>query len=84
MNAPKLLLTRAIAYSAGLDAANRSMRTAGRKAWSEEDAGVAAAEFTRLWPLCKHGADRECCFLCLDSRSHYNSNGASGKNALSG
>ena len=59
-----LKITRALAYACGLDAANRSMRAAGRTTWNEEDAHRAAAEFNRLWPLCPHGADPECCYLC--------------------
>lgn len=58
-------LTRELAYACGLDAANRSMRAAGRTAWNEDDADTAAAEFNRLWPLCPHEADRESCASCL-------------------
>ena len=60
-------MTRQIAYSVGLDAANRSMRSAGRTAWNEDDANVAAREFKRLWPLCGHGADQDSCALCNDT-----------------
>jgi hypothetical protein len=57
-------MTREFAYAAGLDAANRSMRTAGRTAWNEEDAEIARLEFDRLWPFCKHGSDIENCAHC--------------------
>ena len=46
----KPLLTEAIARSASMDAANRSMRKAGRTAWNEDDRNVACAEYERLWP----------------------------------
>jgi hypothetical protein len=62
-----MTITREIAYSAGIDAANRSMRAAGRTTWNEDDANNAAREFSRLWPLCKHGADQDCCALCDDA-----------------
>lgn len=45
------LWTRDLAYAASVDAANRSMRKAGRKRWSEEDRDIAASEFSRLRPL---------------------------------
>jgi len=61
---PGIKLTRQLAYAASQDAANRAMRSAGRKAWSEEDYNVAVSEFNRLWPLCKHGVDREDCAFC--------------------
>ena len=54
-----ITLTRELAYSAGLDAANRSMQAAGRTAWNEEDANLAAREFNRLWPRCEHNIDPE-------------------------
>jgi hypothetical protein len=69
-------LTRSFAYSAGMDAANRSMRAAGRTAWNDDDANLACSEFNRLWPLCEHGVDQEECFFCFqtelqkESRSH--------------
>ena len=59
-----MMMTRELAYAAGLDAANRSMRAAGRSAWNEDDADVAAREFNRLWPLCEHGVEREECGFC--------------------
>lgn len=45
-------MTYGIAYSLGLDAANRQMRLAGRIAWNEEDAHLAAATLDRHFPLC--------------------------------
>ena len=45
-------MTYRIAYSAGLDAANRQMRSAGRAAWNEDDANLAAASLSRHLPLC--------------------------------
>jgi hypothetical protein len=46
----KTAVTYEVAMSAGRDAGNRSMRSAGRTAWNAEDYGAAALEFTRLWP----------------------------------
>lgn len=60
-------LTRELAFAASLDAGNRSMYAAGRAAWDETDQAAAAREFDRLWPLCQHKADRECCGICLAS-----------------
>lgn len=57
-------MTRDIAQAVSWDAANRSMRTAGRKTWNEEDADVAAAEFNRLWPLCPHQCEPGDCWMC--------------------
>ena len=45
-------MTYRIAYSLGLDAANRRMRQAGRISWNEEDAELAAATLNRYFPLC--------------------------------
>lgn len=45
---PNMTLTRQMAYDAGRDAGNRSMRHAGRSAWSEADWNVAAEEHERL------------------------------------
>ena len=45
-------MTYGIAYSLGLDAANRQMQQAGRRAWNEEDAELAAATLNRHFPLC--------------------------------
>ncbi len=47
-----------------MDAANRSMRAAGRKAWNEDDANLAAREFNRLWPLCPHRCEPGECSQC--------------------
>lgn len=44
-------LDRELAWAAATDAANRSMRRAGRAVWSRGDYGVACVEFERLWPL---------------------------------
>lgn len=44
-------MTREIANAASKDAADRSMRTAGRTHWNEDDYNVAVDEFNRLWPL---------------------------------
>ncbi|HZL50875.1 MAG TPA: hypothetical protein VFC37_07990 [Terracidiphilus sp.] len=64
-----MTLTREIAQAAGWDAANRAMRAGGRKAWSEEDANIAWREFGRLWPLCTHKVERDCCPFrgCMNS-----------------
>ena len=45
-------MTYSIAYSLGLDAANRQMRTAGRTTWNEEDADLAASTLNSHFPLC--------------------------------
>jgi hypothetical protein len=45
-------MTYQIAHSAGIDAANKQMRLAGRTAWNEEDAALAANTFNQLYPLC--------------------------------
>lgn len=42
-------LTRELAWAAATDAGNRSMRKAGRSAWSRVDYKAAAQEFKRLW-----------------------------------
>ena len=60
-----IVMTREIAQAASWDAANRSMRAAGRTAWDEDDANVAWAEFNRLWPLCEHKIEPESyCYFC--------------------
>ena len=41
-----------IAYSLGLDAANRQMSQAGRTAWNEEDAALASRTLNTYFPLC--------------------------------
>ena len=51
MRNQKQQLTRhELAMAAGVDAANRSMRKARRKAWSISDALVAAQEYNRVNP----------------------------------
>jgi len=47
----KPTMTYQLAQAASFDAANRSMRAAGRTAWSEEDYNAHVREFDRLWPL---------------------------------
>lgn len=44
-------LTEEISRSIAQDAGNRSMRDAGRTAWSREDFNAAVAEFARLETL---------------------------------
>jgi hypothetical protein len=44
-------VTTSIAYAAGLDAGNRSMREAGRTKWSPEDAERASEATQRLLSL---------------------------------
>ena len=44
-------MTREIAWAAAQDEANRSMRKAGRKAWSRDDYNAAVETFDRLWPI---------------------------------
>jgi hypothetical protein len=39
-----------LAYAAGMDAGNRSMRRAGRKKWNDRDYAAAVKEFERIWP----------------------------------
>ena len=41
-----------IAYSLGLDAANRQMSQAGRTAWNEDDAALASHTLNTYFPLC--------------------------------
>jgi hypothetical protein len=48
---PRPAMTPELARAAAADAANRQMRAAGRKAWSEDDYTLACATFERLWPL---------------------------------
>ena len=43
-------MTYEIAKAAAWDAGNRSMRAAGRPAWSAEDYNACCAEFNRLMP----------------------------------
>lgn len=46
----RILITRDIAMACAMDAANRQMRAAGRKAWSIEDIRLGFAIMDRLWP----------------------------------
>lgn len=46
----RLQMTYQLAHAAGMDAANRSMRKAGRTSWNEEDYNVGVSEQNRLWP----------------------------------
>lgn len=46
----KLVMTYDLAHRAGWDAGNRSMKTAGRTVWNEDDYNACWAEFNRLWP----------------------------------
>ncbi len=43
----RITLTKQVAYASGRDDGNRSMRAAGRTAWSLEDYNRAAAETLR-------------------------------------
>ncbi len=45
-------MTHQTAYSLGLDAANDQMRQAGRIAWNEDDAELAAHTMNLHFPLC--------------------------------
>jgi len=45
---PTPIMTTALAWAAATDAGNRSMREAGRTAWSAEDYAAAAEELHRL------------------------------------
>ncbi len=45
-------MTHQTAYSLGLDAANDQMRQAGRIAWNEDDAELAAHTINLHFPLC--------------------------------
>ena len=46
-----LKMTYKLAHAAGTDAANRNMRSEGRKVWNAEDAEIAAATLNRLYPV---------------------------------
>jgi hypothetical protein len=48
---PRMPMTQEIARAVAWDAGNASMRTAGRRAWSEEDYNIACTMFERFWPL---------------------------------
>jgi hypothetical protein len=41
----KITPTRDLAYRAGVDEANRSMRAGGRATWNEEDYAIACETF---------------------------------------
>lgn len=43
-----ITMTYSLAMAAGQDAANRSMRKAGRKAWNRADANIAAETTARV------------------------------------
>ena len=45
-------MTLTLIHAAATDTGNRSMRSAGRTVWSEEDYNAAAREYDRLdpWP----------------------------------
>lgn len=45
-----ITMTYDLAMAAAWDAANRSMRKAGRKVWSVDDYNAAVDEFYRLMP----------------------------------
>ncbi len=67
-------MTYRIAHSAGMDAANRQMRAAGRTAWNQEDAALAAATLRKCFPLCAEhpgiGPERcGCEKCCLEDRT---------------
>jgi hypothetical protein len=59
-----MILTLDLCYASGRDAGNRSMRKAGRAAWSETDYDVAAETTVRLSILGGFApvqAYRDCC-----------------------
>ncbi len=58
-----MTMTYRIAHSLGTDAANNQMRAAGRTAWSQEDAALAAATLRKVFPLCVElpGVEPELC-----------------------
>lgn len=53
----RLVMTEELARAAAMDAANAQMRRAGRSAWNEEDANLAAQKLADLWPLCQQFPD---------------------------
>lgn len=60
-----MVMTFKIAHSIGMDAANKSMRAAGRNVWNEEDANVAASVSYELFPPCAEGFVDVCeCSRC--------------------
>lgn len=67
----RIRMTRELAQAASWDAANNSMRAAGRKVWTDKDIDAANQVFEQLWPNCSHGVEpNNCgeCYLTLDSR----------------
>ena len=46
----RIVLTEALARAIAWDAADASMRAAGRTIWNQEDYNVCARTFDRLWP----------------------------------
>ena len=50
-------ITKAIAYAAGRDAGNRSMKAAGRTVWSEDDWNAAAQVTVQLMTIADAGTD---------------------------
>ena len=50
----RITLTLPLAYAAGMDAANRRMRAAGRTAWNLADHAVACRTIARLWDFRRH------------------------------
>ncbi len=65
-------MTHSIAYSLGLDAANRQMRTARRRTWNEEDAEPCRIYAQPHFPLCAQlpGIEPERCgrASCLSAK----------------
>ena len=47
----KIKMDYELARACATDAANRNMRKNGRKAWSDEDYGIAVKTLDELWPL---------------------------------
>ena len=45
-----ITMTPELAFAAGRDAGDRSMRAAGRTIWNEDDWNAASAEYKRLLP----------------------------------
>lgn len=67
----RIRMTSELAKAASWDAANASMRAAGRKAWTGEEVDAANKLFDELWPNCPHGVEpNNCgvCYLTLDER----------------
>ena len=55
---PRLKLTRKMCYASGQDAANRSMRMAGRTKWNKKDYNAACKEFNRLSKIMEAKSDQ--------------------------